>query len=94
MNERDTVNARLYAYTDRQCNHLYAHVLESGELHLDGSFKTKELREILNIFQDRGKYTSKPTLHKIVRKYERHLISASEMIGRIMLLENVEDEDL
>ena len=39
-------------------------------------------------------FKSKPTLHKIVREYERGNYTASEMIGRIMLLEGVEDEDL
>ena len=40
------------------------------------------------------KYKAKPTLHKIIREYEQYRLTASEMIGRIMLLEGVSDEDL
>ena len=40
------------------------------------------------------KFNSKPTLHKIIREYENEGMSASEMIGRIMLLEGISNEDL
>ena len=40
------------------------------------------------------KFNSKPTLHKIIREYENEGMSASEMIGRIMLMEGVTNEDL
>ena len=43
---------------------------------------------------EKRKYNSKPTLHKIIRDYERYELTASEMIGRIMLLEGLSDEDL
>ena len=42
----------------------------------------------------KSEFNSKPTLHKIVREYERGIYTASEMICRIMLLEGVNDEDL
>ena len=40
------------------------------------------------------KCTNKPTLHKIIREYENEGMTASKMIGRIMLLEDVSYEDL
>ena len=94
MNEIEDVNNKLEAYTDRTLKGQYAHAIGGGKLHVEGYFKAGELREILNIFQSCGQYTSKPTLHKIVRSYERGEYTASEMIGRIMLLEDVSDEDL
>ena len=39
-------------------------------------------------------YINKPTIHKLVRKFERQDITASELIGQIMLMEGVTDEDL
>ena len=42
----------------------------------------------------RKKYNSKPSLHKIIREYENEGMSASEMIGRIMLMEGIAEEDL
>ena len=42
----------------------------------------------------RKRYNSKPTLHKIIREYEKEGMSASEMIGRIMLLEGVTIEEI
>lgn len=37
-------------------------------------------------------FNSKPTLHKIIREYEKYGMTASEMIGRIMLLEGISDD--
>lgn len=39
-------------------------------------------------------FNSKPTLHKIIRQYEKEGMTASEMIGRIMLHEGISNEDL
>lgn len=39
-------------------------------------------------------FKNKPTLHKIIRQYEKEGMSASEMIGRIMLMEGLTNEDL
>jgi len=39
-------------------------------------------------------FKSKPTLHKLVREYERGDKTASELIGHIMLLEDIDDSDL
>lgn len=39
-------------------------------------------------------FNSNPTLHKIIREYEKYGMTASEMIGRIMLLEGISDKDL
>ena len=39
-------------------------------------------------------YNRKGTLHKIIREYEKEEMSASEMIGRIMLLEGISNEDV
>lgn len=39
-------------------------------------------------------FNKKPTLHKIIREYEKYGMTASEMIGRIMLLEGITDNDL
>ena len=39
-------------------------------------------------------WNSKPSLHKIIREYEKEGMSASEMIGRIMLMEGISNEDL
>ena len=52
--------------------------------------------EIINIDYKitKREFNSKPTLHKIIRQYEKEGMSASEMIGRIMLLEGVTNEDL
>lgn len=39
-------------------------------------------------------WNSKPTLHKIIREYEKEGMSASEMIGRIMLMEGITNEEI
>ena len=39
-------------------------------------------------------WSSKPSLHKIIREYEKEGMSASEMVGRIMLMEGITNEDL
>ena len=39
-------------------------------------------------------WNSKPSLHKIIREYEKEGMTASEMIGRIMLMEGISIEDL
>jgi len=39
-------------------------------------------------------FKNRPTLHKIIRQYEKEGMSASEMIGRIMLMEGITNEDL
>jgi len=39
-------------------------------------------------------FKNKPTLHKIIRQYEKEGMTASEMIGRIMLHEGISNENI
>jgi hypothetical protein len=43
---------------------------------------------------DKSKYKSRPTLHRVIREYEQSAITATEMIGIIMLREGINNEDL
>lgn len=63
------------------------------ELHYAGVRIIGLVRAITPEQAKRG-FNSKPTLHKIIREYEKYGMTASEMIGRIMLLEGISDKDL
>jgi hypothetical protein len=63
------------------------------ELHYAGQ-NVIDLIRAITAEQTKKQFNSKPTLHKIIREYEKYGMTASEMIGRIMLLEGVSDKDL
>lgn len=63
------------------------------ELHYAGQ-KVIDLIRAITVESTKKEFNSKPTLHKIIREYEKYGMTASEMIGRIMLLEGVSDGDL
>ena len=100
MNNSKDMKAKLYAGLtasferlvafDKAQNKPFTDKVESGYLSNGDTIAFKRPSEYVS----QKKYESKPTLHKIVRSYERGEYTASEMIGRIMLLEDVSDEDL